>query len=232
MAAAERLSIKSAFLLFFFCVCFPFSARSEVKRADFKDPEMYELVAGLEKKSQNEFKGITISGDGIYREKIMGALQLLQQKSYYDLQYVIERVKRIENGAVGSVDASAKEPVIYIPASRIENYSVDWLASAFVHEACHVEEARKRGGQSYASLSYGAKQKEEQLCNDRQLQALRKISPHSNGIDMLRKSDGLHFDTNKDGKFNAEDQPGWAIEKAQADNPAFQALMKKKGNHA
>ncbi len=167
-----------------------------------KDPNTDYLEPFKHPKNESVIMGIPVKGGMAFCGRVDSALKLLKKKSYYDLQYVLKYIKAIEKGDRSVVSAYSERPTIYLKEDTLNKTSGPGLGAILVHEACHVEMRAKNG---YGNPSYEAQQKEELECMAKEKETLKKLGGSEKEVQYIRRQDGLHFDTNKDGKYDRTD---------------------------
>ena len=174
-----------------------------LEKSHFTDAQLEAF--GYSRKGDQNIMGMTVNATGGIPGRVAGALQLLKQKSYYDYQYVLKYIKRIENGDQSVVSANSETPTAYLKESTLERESPAELAAALVHEACHVEISQTEGKKT-SFPAYEDQQKEEQRCIDKEKMVIRKLGATVRDVSYLARQDGAHFDANKDGKYDEKDR--------------------------
>lgn len=133
-------------------------------------------------------------------DKFNEALALLNQYPKHKA-YVESRLTKIKSGVLSKVIITSDTAVFHISDRFIEGSSVEYLASTLVHEAKHVDQRRP--------FLVFDDQTAELDANNFQAMALLDMNGSRYQIDQLMDADGLHFDTNGNGRLDSEDNWGW-----------------------
>lgn len=132
-----------------------------------------------------------------YSDKIQQALALLEQHPKYK-EYVEKHLSIVKKGRLTRIFMFGDNNVMEITDKFINNMSVPWLASTFVHEAAHVE----------LYNPYASDQLNEINAIGVQIVALREMGGEKWELLNLMSQDGMHFDSNGNGVLDPDDDWG------------------------
>jgi hypothetical protein len=142
---------------------------------------------------------ILIVGPLDFQEAVEKALDLLSERDPEGYAKVKQYVQKIYQGKHSRIHF-VKHSGQFELHPKTAFASSPWLASAFVHEACHSAEHRRwKGGLLVNKRS-------EVDCNQAQAETLEKIGGTAAQIDHLKKADGTHFDVDRDGRYTFADR--------------------------
>jgi hypothetical protein len=148
---------------------------------------------------------IEIKGSPKFEDQIKKALALIQQKSPEAYDVIQHYVGRIEQGNHSGMHAT-RTPPTYEMGDKTTFYSLTWCAGTIVHDSFHSKLYHDYlRTNSVVPYDIWTGQQAELKCNAWQLKAMAKIGSPKNEIDHVERDDGTHYDLNKNGKYDAED---------------------------
>ena len=158
--------------------------------------------------------GIQIVGSNDFRLQVARALLLLKLGDLETFSRVTNTIGIVREDSRTVASVTKKPPLVKM-SPKTAFYSLTWCVAGLVHEARHIELARRRGETNpipsiviYPAKPRGYKdfQRDELDCVALQLRVLKKLGAPPHELESSRFQDGTHFDVNRDGKWDAEDQ--------------------------
>ena len=165
--------------------------------------------------TNNILFGVQIYGSDDFRLQIAKSLWMLKMGDSDTFTRLTKCVGIIREESRTSANITNKPPHIGM-SRRAAFTSLTWCAAGLAHEVRHIELAIERGdmrpyvvynaGQIPKARGYRDFQREELECGVLTLKVMKRLGAPRSEIDYIRSQDGTHFDVNRDGKWDSEDE--------------------------
>jgi len=150
--------------------------------------------------------GISVLGTREFENQINEALLLLEEKAPEAYEIVLEYIGVIKQSEKSGMNAYTSPPTYEI-ADRTAFYSVTWCAGSIAHDSIHSKLYNDYKDQHSTPVpdDIWTGQKVELECIKHQIEVMQKIDAPKHEIKHLKDQNGMHFDLNDNGKYDAED---------------------------
>jgi hypothetical protein len=157
--------------------------------------------------------GIQIIGSNDFPVQVARSLLLLKLVDPETFARVTNAIGIVRQDFRTAVWHTNKPPPV-IMSTKSAFVSLTWCAAALAHEARHVELARQRppevtiayGGHKPKIRGYKDFQRDELECIALELRVLKRLGATHTEVAIVKSQDGTHFDVNRDGKWDSEDE--------------------------